>query len=188
VIVGFLKWSPSKSVFPFFASDQECFALVLHRDQRIVSPREPKRIEAQGMLAGPKLLAEKLNVREKDVIEMEQRLSGRGAEMSLDAPIEKDGRQTSHIDLLVDEHEGADEALARQQLLKLLEDRLPAFKKELNDREFKILQDRLLAEEPKTLQEVADLYGLTRERARQIEAKVISKLRDFLASDLATDI
>jgi RNA polymerase sigma-32 factor len=41
---------------------------------------------------------------------------------------------------------------------------------------------RLLAEEPKTLQEVADQYGLTRERARQIEAKVIAKLREFLGS------
>ena len=48
--------------------------------------REKERLEAQGLLAGPKLLAEKLNVREKDVVEMEQRLSGRGAEMSLDAP------------------------------------------------------------------------------------------------------
>jgi RNA polymerase sigma-32 factor len=50
----------------------------------------------------------------------------------------------------------------------------------LNDKELRILKDRLLAEDPKTLQEVADLYGLTRERARQIEAKVIEKLREFL--------
>ena len=55
------------------------------------------------------------------------------------------------------------------------------FEKQLNDKERKILKDRLLAEEPKTLQEVADLYGLTRERARQIEAKVIQKLRERLA-------
>jgi RNA polymerase sigma-32 factor len=146
--------------------------------------REKERLEAQGLLAGPKLLAEKLNVREKDVIEMEQRLSGRGAEMSLDAPIGNDEGQTSHMDLLVDEKEGSDEKLARNQLLTLLHDRLPAFKKLLNDRELKILQERLLKEDPKTLQEVADQYGLTRERARQIEAKVISKLREFLQDDL----
>jgi RNA polymerase sigma-32 factor len=147
--------------------------------------REKERIEAQGLLAGPKLLAEKLNVREKDVVEMEQRLSGRGAEMSLDAPVEKDsGATTSHMDLLVDQHENADEQLAREELLQLLKKRLPEFENLLNDRERKLLHDRLLAEEPKTLQEVADLYGLTRERARQIEAKVISKLREFLAEDL----
>jgi RNA polymerase sigma-32 factor len=146
--------------------------------------REKERLEAQGLLAGPKLLAEKLNVREKDVVEMEQRLSGRGAEMSLDAPIDREEGQTSHMDLLVDEKEGSDEKLARHQLLNLLEERLPDFKKLLNDRELKILQERLLKEEPKTLQEVADQYGLTRERARQIEAKVIDKLRVFLQDDL----
>jgi RNA polymerase sigma-32 factor len=149
--------------------------------------REKERLEAQGLLAGPKLLAEKLNVREKDVVEMEQRLSGRGAEMSLDAPMDsasESGSRASHMDYLVDQAETADEQLARQELLRLLESRLPDFEKELNVREKNLLHARLLAEEPKTLQEVADEYGLTRERARQIEAKVVSKLRDFLAKDL----
>jgi RNA polymerase sigma-32 factor len=142
--------------------------------------REKQRLEAQGMFAGPKLLAEKLNVREKDVIDMEQRLSGRGAEMSLDAPVDKETGATLHIDQLEDDHEGQDENLARQQLVRMLRARLPEFEKQLNEKERKLLNDRLLAEEPRTLQEVADTYGLTRERARQIEAKVITKLRDFL--------
>ena len=143
--------------------------------------REKEKLETQGLLAGPKLLAERLNVREKDVVEMEQRLSGQGAEMSLDAPLDRsEGNPKSHIDLLSDDRETADEALARDQILQLLRDNLPHFQKLLNEKELKILNDRLLAEEPKTLQEVADLYGLTRERARQIETKVIDKLRDFL--------
>lgn len=148
--------------------------------------REKERLEAQGMLAGPKLLAERLHVREKDVVEMEQRLSGGGAEMSIDTPLDREegSRSPTHATLLPDESESADEVLARQELLRLLENRLPAFEKELNDKEKRILKDRLLAEEPKTLQEVADLYGLTRERARQIEAKVISKLREFLRPNL----
>ncbi len=146
--------------------------------------REKERLEAQGLLAGPKLLAEKLNVREKDVIEMEQRLSGRGAEMSLDTPIDADSGGTSHMDLMADDHEGADESLARNQLLSLLKEKLPEFQKKLNEKELKILQARLLSDEPKTLQEVADLYGLTRERARQIESKVITKLKEFLAPHL----
>jgi RNA polymerase sigma-32 factor len=143
--------------------------------------REKEKLEAQGLLAGPKLLAERLNVREKDVVEMEQRLSGRGAEVPLDAPIDRGAdKPTSHLDLLVDPHERADETLARDELIQLLQKELPEFQKLLNDKELRILQDRLLADEPKTLQEVADLYGLTRERARQIEAKVIQKLREFL--------
>ena len=76
-----------------------------------------------------------------------------------------------HLDLLADDREGADEALAREQLLELLPGTLPEFQKLLNDKELRILSERLLTEEPKTLQEVADLYGLTRERARQIEVK-----------------
>jgi RNA polymerase sigma-32 factor len=143
--------------------------------------REKERLEAQGLLAGPKLLAEKLNVREKDVVEMEQRLSSRGAEMSLDAPIGADDESSaSHIDFLADDHEGADDRLARDQMLRMLRERLPEFQSLLNEKEQRILRERLLSEEPKTLQEVADQYGLTRERARQIEAKVIAKLRDFL--------
>ena len=112
----------------------------------------------------------------------------RGAEMSLDTPIDSHGAEgtsrTSHLDYLVDQAESADEQLARQELLKLLEDRLPEFEKGLNEREKNLLHARLLAEEPKTLQEVADQYGLTRERARQIEARVVAKLRDFLSEDL----
>lgn len=148
--------------------------------------REKERLEAQGLLAGPKLLAEKLNVREKDVVEMQQRLSGQGAEMSLDTPVERnEGKPTTHGDLLVDDKDKVDEVLAKNQLLGILQDKLPEFKSTLNQKELSILNDRLLADDPKTLQEVADCYGLTRERARQIEAKIIEKLREFLKPDLS---
>ncbi len=149
--------------------------------------REKEKLEAQGLLAGPKLLAEKLQVREKDVVEMEQRLSGRGIETSLEAPAFADSEnQVTQKDLLVDAKESADEILGRQELVQILKNQLPLFQKTLNDKELRILSDRLLAEDPKTLQEVADLYGLTRERARQIEAKVIEKLRNFLRPILST--
>lgn len=146
--------------------------------------REKERLEAQGLLAGPKLLAEKLDVREKDVIEMQQRLSSQGAEMSLDTPLSwkenEGGRQATHLDALPDEREPVDETLSHEELLGILKDRLPAFEKTLKDKEIRVLRDRLLSESPKTLQEVADEYGLTRERVRQIESQVITKLREFL--------
>ncbi|MBS1961305.1 MAG: RNA polymerase factor sigma-32 [Bdellovibrionales bacterium] len=149
--------------------------------------REKERLEAQGVFAGPKLLADKLNVREKDVVEMEKRLGHHGTEVSLDAPVGTDHegeRRGSYVDLLEDHKEATDEQLAREQLLDLIRDRIPDFEKTLNDRERKLLRDRLLSEEPKTLQEVADLYGLTRERARQIEAGVIAKLREYLRDSM----
>ncbi len=146
--------------------------------------REKERLEAQGLLSGPKLLAEKLNVREKDVIEMEQRLSGRGTEMSLDTPIDSEGGSHSHLELLADSQESADGILEREQLLAMLRSKLPEFQTLLNEKELSILKERLLSEEPKTLQEVANKYGLTRERARQIEVRVIDKLREFLKQTL----
>ena len=142
--------------------------------------REKERMEAQGLLAAPKLLAQKLDVKEKDVIEMSQRLSSRGSEMSLDTPVDNESGSRSHLESLAHQQEHPDDALAHQQLLELLRGKLSEFQELLNPKERKILNDRLLSETPKTLQEVADLYGLTRERARQIEAKVIQKLREFL--------
>ncbi|MEK6706408.1 MAG: RNA polymerase factor sigma-32 [Bdellovibrionota bacterium] len=143
--------------------------------------REKQRLETQGLAAGPKLLAEKLEVREKDIIEMEQRLSGRGAELSLDAPTNPaEGTENTFIAALPDLSEGADEIIAHQELLSILKNKLPEFKQRLSERELQILNERLLSEEPETLQRFADRYGLTRERVRQIEVNLIAKLRDFL--------
>ncbi|NDD93370.1 RNA polymerase subunit sigma-70, partial [bacterium] len=78
-----------------------------------------------------------------------------------------------------------EQRLAKQQWLKLLENELPFFKQELSEKELRILDERLLSDEPKTLQEIADRYGLTRERARQIEAKLLEKLRSRLKEHLS---
>lgn len=143
--------------------------------------REKERLEAQGLHSGPKLLADRLHVREKDVVEMEQRLSGRGAEMSLNAPVgDEDGEsKTSHLDLLADSHPAPDDRLANTEVQEILKAHLDEFAKTLKEKELAVFKERLAAEEPKTLQEVADKFGLTRERARQIETQVIEKLREY---------
>lgn len=145
--------------------------------------REKQRLESQGLIAGPKLLAEKLEVKEKEVIEMEHRLSRKGAELSIDAPVGGEAgseRKQTYQDFLPDESEQVDEALAKEELLRILKTGLPEFEKTLNEKEAKILKERILSESPRTLQEVADVYGLTRERVRQIESKVVEKLRDWM--------
>ncbi len=146
--------------------------------------REKSRLEAQGLLTGPKLLAEKLDVKEKEIVEMNQRLSSEGGEVSFDAPLDSGDGKTSHLSHLADEKASAEEMLLQNQLLKLLEGKLPEFRKLLAPKELHLFQERILSENPKTLQEIADQYGLTRERARQIESKVISKLREFLKAYL----
>ena len=145
--------------------------------------REKERLEAQGITAGPKLLAKQLDVKEKEVIEMQQRLSGAGSDLSLDAPVyggADEGRSRTQGELLVDEQELPDSVLERDQLLRMVTDALPILESALNEKELAVLKDRILSEEPKTLQEVADRYQLTRERVRQIETRVIEKLRNIL--------
>jgi RNA polymerase sigma-32 factor len=142
--------------------------------------REKDRLEAQGIQAGPKLLADNLNVREKDVQEMTLRLSSRGGETSLDTPMGEDDSRTA-ASTLADPAEAADESLAQKQLQGILADHISEFVQLLNEKERIVFHERLMNEEPKTLQEVADQFGITRERARQIEAKVIEKLRKHMS-------
>jgi RNA polymerase sigma-32 factor len=144
--------------------------------------REKDRLEAQGIQPGTKLLADTLNVREKDVSEMSLRLSSRGGEFSIDQPMHgENGESRAPRDALVDQSVGAEESLAQEQLRSILSDHISEFVKTLNEKERIVFQERLMNEDPKTLQEVADQFGITRERARQIEAKVIEKLRKHMS-------
>lgn len=143
--------------------------------------REKQRLEAQGIKAAPALLAQKLDVKEKDVIEMEQRLLSSAAEVSLDAPqSNSEDPGNNLLNTLFDTRENADKALEKDEWLKILAKELIGFRNELNEKELMVLENRLLNDEPMTLQEVADKFGLTRERVRQIEAKLIEKLKTRL--------
>ena len=74
-----------------------------------------------------------------------------------------------------------DDNLAQKELKAILSDHISEFVQTLNEKERLVFQERLMNEDPKTLQEVADQFGITRERARQIEAKVIEKLRKHMS-------
>lgn len=142
--------------------------------------REKERLEAQGIEAGPKLLADTLNVKEKDVREMSLRLSSRGGEFSIDQS-SGEGEERAPKDSLVDPSASAEDAIAQNQLKAILSDQLSEFVQTLKEKERIIFQERMMSEEPKTLQEVADQFGITRERARQIEAKVVEKLKKHMS-------
>lgn len=150
--------------------------------------KEKSRLDALGLDAGPKLLADRLNVKEKEVVEMSQRLSSAGSELSLDRPMGEEGGEggpvTRFQDMLVDPQGMPDDRLAFEELVSRLHDVLPQFEKGLKEKEKSVFSERLMAEEPKTLQEIADKYGLTRERARQIEVRVLEKLREFYLEHL----
>ncbi|RYZ96690.1 MAG: sigma-70 family RNA polymerase sigma factor, partial [Proteobacteria bacterium] len=96
--------------------------------------REKERLEAQGITAGPKLLADTFNVREKDVNEMSLRLSSKGGEYSIDQPV-GEGEDRAPRDSLVDPNISADENLVQAQLKNILSDHLSEFVGTLNEKE-----------------------------------------------------
>ncbi len=141
--------------------------------------REQEKLQAQGITPGPKLLSTRLGVSEQDVIDMSQRLDG--WELSLDAPIREDSEE-AHQSFLTDEDQsGAEEDLANQELRKLFHDELMAVRDTLDDKERDILDRRLLAENPMTLNELGEEHGVSRERIRQLQVRLMEKLKEKLS-------
>jgi RNA polymerase sigma-32 factor len=141
--------------------------------------RETERLLKEYDTVDPKLLAQNLGVREKDVVAMQQRLSAH--DVSLDAPI-ADGSDRTHGEIIDLEsvEKAADDQLADSEMLEIFEEHLMEFKKTLKGRDLDVFNDRLLSEKPLTLQEIGDRYGITRERARQIEARILKNLKEFV--------
>ena len=138
--------------------------------------KEKRKIESMGFSPDSKLLSEKLNVKEKEVIEMEQRMGA--SDMSLDAPSPHyEGKL--NIDMFASGETPADQQVMDEELKNQLFSNLEEFVVTLKDKEKKIFRERLYAEVPKTLQDIADEYGITRERIRQLEERVVLKLKTF---------
>ncbi len=151
--------------------------------------KEREKLLARGIDPTPRLLAKNLAVEEREVEEMAARMGSE--DLSLDAPLpggDDAGRQ-SRIDRFADHSaSGAEEELAGEQLKRVFREKLERFGASLTDpRERFVFEHRLLPPEgvePLTLQEIGDRFKLTRERARQIEAKLVKRLRDELRDEL----
>lgn len=122
-------------------------------------------------------LADTIGVKEQDVVEMHQRLSA--GDTSLDTPISEDG-ETRLIDFLVDDEENSLEKIEKKQLLEILSKKVQEVKSDLNERDLYIFNNRILSDDPVTLQDVGQKFGITRERARQLEVRVLNKIRSKL--------
>jgi RNA polymerase sigma-32 factor len=150
--------------------------------------KEKEKIEQMGFEAGPKLLAERLDVSEQDVREMEQRLGS--VEVSLDAPLGRDdpGSRT-FLDLVQGDAKARPDAQVEgSEFSGLLRAKLEAFAQTLHGREQTIYHDRLLADPPLTLQEIGERYGISRERARQLEKRLLDRLRAYLKRELGDTV
>ncbi|MES2525999.1 MAG: RNA polymerase factor sigma-32 [Bdellovibrionota bacterium] len=146
--------------------------------------REKQRLMSMGINPDVKLLSENLGVSEKSVIEMDQRLSSHGQEVSLDRPVDEDNGRQTLADLIGDESDGPEIQLEGIQNLEILKEHLGEFVKTLKPRDQEIFQKRLLSEIPESLQSIADQYGVSRERIRQVEERLIEQLKIYMSEFL----
>ena len=142
--------------------------------------KEKEQLEAEGFTPGPKLLAQRLNVKEGEIVEMEQRLANR--DLSTDAPI-GDGEEATLLHFLADKKETPEEGFGNAEYRQVLSEKIEQFAKGLKDKELVIFRERLLNDEPLTLREIGEKYGISRERVRQIEERVKKKLKDYLGRE-----
>lgn len=142
--------------------------------------KEQEKFEREGMTPQAKLIAHDLGVSEADVKLMEERLAG--GDVSISAPVGDEEKSSLALtQRLPDEGPLASSQLEETEQALLFRKALDEFRTELDERELSIFQDRLLSDQPKTLLEIGERYGFTKERARQLEERVKKKLKEFLA-------
>ncbi len=143
--------------------------------------KEKKLLESQGFKPEVKLLAERLNVKESEVIEMTQRMDG--WDVSLESPVGDDSREEKK-NFLPDQGASVEDNVADQEIKERIADLLVKMGTMMNEKEVVILTGRLLTDEPMTLQDIADQFHISRERVRQIEANLLKKMKAFIEEEM----
>lgn len=147
------------------------FKLAKERDRLLARGREPQ----------PKLLAERLNVREQDVVEMTERLGS--WEVSLNAPMTEDSGG-EYSDIIPAPGPTPDEQVSEKDGKEILSIEIKRFREGLPAREADIFDNRIMAENPKTLQQLGSKYGISRERVRQLEGKIVTNAERWFKKEI----
>ncbi len=140
--------------------------------------KERHRLQTLGFDPSASQLSQALNVTESDIVEMDQRLSGN--DLSLDVTLGDDSTST-RLDFLPALTPGIEEILAGDEISHQLEKHIQTIRPKLNEKELDLLDNRILSDSPATLREIGTKYGITRERVRQIEARLLEKLKEHLS-------
>jgi RNA polymerase sigma-32 factor len=143
--------------------------------------KERDKLISEGFFPETKLLAERLDVREEDIEEMTQRLGG--GEVSLNAPV-GDGGKEEYNAFLPDKTADIDDQLSEAESRSVLLKKLGEFRDKLSNKELDIFDNRIMSEEPLTLQELGDKYGISRERVRQIQARIVDRIKKWLMEEI----
>jgi RNA polymerase sigma-32 factor len=143
--------------------------------------KEKKDLEIQGIKPESKLLAQRLNVKEKDIIEMDQRFNN--SDVSLESPVSPDSN-VEHKELLQENGPSVEDIAEHRELKEKIQQILNRKKDSLCEREKVILTDRLLQNDGRSLKNIAEQFQVSRERIRQIEARLLKKIGKTLQQEL----
>lgn len=133
-----------------------------------------KQFEGQGIEPEASVLAEALDVKEEDIEDMEIRFSS--GDVSLDESTERGGETSNYLEM-VRGGDNIEEMVAAKEKREMLEDKIREFKIKLNYRDRFILENRIMSDEPLTLQEIGKRFSISRERVRQVEDRIWKSLR-----------
>jgi len=143
--------------------------------------KEKQKLVDQGFDPKPKLLSERLGVSEREIVDMDQRLDG--WDLSLDAPF-KDDSDTERIEFLSTDTDSVEDTVAKKEIEALLHNKIAEFRKKMTQREKEIFDLRIFSDNPVTLQEIGDRYGISRERVRQVEKNIVRKMREYFKREI----
>ncbi|HLI81732.1 MAG TPA: RNA polymerase factor sigma-32, partial [Candidatus Binataceae bacterium] len=144
--------------------------------------KETDRLEAEGFTPQPKLIAQRMGVKESEVREMQDRMSQ--SEVSLDQPV-PNTEDTRLLDVLPDSDplSNPEEATANDEFRRFAREKVEEFEHQLEGKDLEIFRERLLSEDPITLQEIGEKFGISRERVRQIENRLKKRFKDFVKGE-----
>jgi len=149
--------------------------------------KEKAKLSAMGIEPTAAEIARRLSVDEKEVVDMDHRMSG--GEASLDAPAgDAEGRPIARVELMPSSQIDPEMNFERLEVGALVHDKLVSFRETLTGKDMIIFDKRMAAEEPLTLQELGEEFGISRERVRQLEARLATRLRNYLQEELGDAI
>ena len=128
------------------------------------------------------MIAERLDVSEAEVEDMEMRL--RESDLSMNMPARRDQPGAEFGDFMPGTGPSAEQTVADQELRRVFLEKVHEFAATLDERDRKLVERRILSEEPKTLAELGEEFGVSRERVRQLEARIVERLREYLKDNL----
>jgi len=143
--------------------------------------KEKQKLEALGIYPAPKLLAKTLDVKEEEVVDMEKRLAH--ADISLETPLHDESDDTV-MDMIKGNEQDIEEIVTQKEKGEILGQKIAEFKKNLNTKELYIFENRIMAEEPMTLQDIGAKFHISRERVRQIENRLLNKFKAQFKGEL----